>query len=427
MNNVFPNEISDIGTDPTTIEVIDTLDFLPLLEPTSDGANAANTANPENASVNSSGTNSVPAINQTGAVTNVPSPQESAVPPQTQPMQPTPGVQPEPTPQPIEPLDDKKNKKGKKKKSTTPNPDKKPHDTLKKVIFAVIILLLMGGVAYGLYFYLSLARKNHKIFTLKDVTIYVGDTISHNINDYGDFSKIDISSCLITGLDSIDASTPGTYNYSVKCGSTKHSAKIEVLSIPEISFATKVVYKKINDIPEIDEFVLTSNEYEYLTDNISLKDNVKSNGVYGISISVSHSSGSEKLGYAVLYVVDKAPAMSLSCTSKTTNKTDYGYSVTDYFVFDENRKNLDYSLRLYNYQYDDELAFENALNNIENNRITIDGRSGYFIMDTINKTISLVAKLDNEQLKAENNETLSETYTAINSYYVNTKNYSCSN
>ena len=466
MNNVFPNEISDIGTDPTTIEVVDTLDFLPLL----DEQATVGSSNAEG-SIDSLG--ETPAIMQTGATVpeqNPPAPETPAPGPNAQAtnsllpdpsvqtqnsLMPDPSVQaqngtmpnnnppeqnvslPDPSmqaqnellvPSPDgDPKTGKKGKKLKKKKSTTPDPDKKPHDTLKKIIFIVIVLGLMGGVGFGLYFYLSLARKNQKVFSLKDVQIYIGDNVSNNINDYGDFSKIDISSCLITGLDSVDAMTPGTYDYSVKCGSTKHSAKIEVLPLVDVDFATKVLYKSVNDLPAIDEFVITNNDYTYLTDEIALKDAIKTNGLYGINISVSHSSGNEKKGYAALYVVDKAPAMNLSCTNKSTQKDGYDYSVTDYFIFDDNRKNLGHSLRLYNYQYNDELEFENVISSASANKAIIENHEGYFIMDTLTKTISIITKLDDEKLKEEYKDKFPETYTAINSYYVNTKNYTCSN
>ena len=385
MNNVFPNESTDIGTDPTMLQVIDSLDFEPPKEVLD---SLAKKDEPES-------------LEKTENVS--------------------------------ETDNDKKTKKGKvkkekKKKSTTPNPDQKPHATLKKIIFVVIILLLMAGVAFGLYFYLSLGKKKNDLFTLKDVQIYAGQTISSNVSDYGTFAKVDVASCLITGIDQIDVNTPGEYNYYVTCNKIKKSAKIEVLPLVEVSFSSKILYKAVNDIPAASEFINTSEEYDYLTDEMKLKDYAKSKGgPYGIGISMSHVSGTERVGYAVLYVVEIAPSMNLTCTNSGIEKEKYDYSISDYFIFDDNRKDLGTSLRLYNYKYKETEDFDNALLNVENNRITIDNKEGYFIMDTQELTISIVTKLDKDTLKNEYKDEFPTTYTAINSYYTNTKNYTCSN
>ena len=119
--------------------------------------------------------------------------------------------------------------------------------------------------------------------------------------------------------------------------------------------------------------------------------------------------------------------MDLTCTNSGIEKEKYDYSISDYFIFDDNRKDLGTSLRLYNYKYQETEDFDNALLNVENNRITIDNKEGYFIMDTQELTISIVTKLDKDTLKNEYKDEFPTTYTAINSYYTNTKNYTCSN
>ena len=381
MNNVFPNENTDIGTDPTMLQVIDSLDFEPPQEVLDSLAKKDEPESLENVS---------------------------------------------------ETDNDKKAKKGKvkkekKKKSTTPNPDQKPHATLKKIIFVIIILLLMAGVAFGLYFYLSLGNKKKNLFTLNDVQIYVNQTVSSNISDYGSFTNVDVATCLINGLDAIDTSTPGSYNYVVTCGKVKKTAKIEVLPLVDVNFSSTILYKAVDDIPTPSEFIIAAEDYDYLTDEMKLKSYTKSKGgPYGIGITISHKSGTERVGYAVLYMVDTIPSMDLTCTNSSIDKNKYEYSISDYFIFDESRKDLGNSLRLYNYKYKDAADFENALLNVENNKITIDNKEGYFIMDTIEQTITIVTKLDKETLKKDTAD-FPTTYTAISSYYTNTKNYTCSN
>ena len=379
MNNVFPNENTDIGTDPTMLQVIDSLDVEPPKEVLESLSKQENNEN-----------------------------------------------------DPGEPTDNNKkgkhSKKEKKKKSMTPNPDKKPHDTLKKVIFVIIILLLMGAVAFGLYFYLSLGNKKKDLFSINDVQVYVGQTISNNISDYGSFSKVDVASCLITGLDKVDINTPGVYEYSVTCDKIKRSAKIEVLSLVDVNFSTNILYKAENDVPTAQEFINAENEYDYLTDEMKLKDYSKTKGgPHGIGVTISHKSGTERVGYAVLYVVETAPSMNLSCTNNTIDKAKYEYSVSDYFIFDENRKDLGNSLRLYNYKFKEVEDFNNALLNVENNKITIDNKEGYFVMDTNELIIKIVTKLDKETISKDYTPDFPTTYTAISSYYTNTKNYTCSN
>ena len=355
MNNVFPVDESDIGTDPTLIEVVDSLDILP---------------------------------------------------------------------------EQNSGEKGKKKKKNkTSNPDKKNGSVLKKILFTIVILALMGGVSYGLYFYLSLGKTVHKDpFTLNAVQVYVGGTLSSNVLDYGSFNGIDIATCTISGLDAVDVNTVGTYEYSITCGKNKMTSSIEIINKPEIAFSTNIVYKTVSDIPNVSEFVNSLDTYDLLTDEELIKEYLtKTGGPYGISISIKDTLGSKKTGYAALYVIKDKASASLKCTSKEDVKENYTSSQTDYFIFDDNKSSLGNALRLYNYKYNTDEDYENILTAVKDNKLKIDGHEGYFIMNTSERVISIINKLTNTTLKNEYKDTFPTSYDEINTYYKDTKEYSCIN
>ena len=87
----------------------------------------------------------------------------------------------------------------------------------------------MGGVAFGVYYYLRLAKNNdnanntnENLFILSNMESYVNGTISQNINDYGNFSKVDITSCILD-VSKVDITKEGEYTYFVTCNNEKKS------------------------------------------------------------------------------------------------------------------------------------------------------------------------------------------------------------
>ena len=118
------------------------------------------------------------------------------------------------------------------------NNDKKPEKKgsfIKNLLFIILVLALMGGVAFGVYYYLRLAKNNENnvnvtpAFNLNKMQINEGDEIPQSLSEYGDFSKIDISNCKLDTSE-VKNNVPGNYTYYVMCNGPKYSESFVVKS-----------------------------------------------------------------------------------------------------------------------------------------------------------------------------------------------------
>ena len=324
-----------------------------------------------------------------------------------------------------------KKKKRKKIKDNNYMPSdskKKAKSIIRKVIFTIIVLALMAGVSYGVYYYLSLGTgKNSHIkakFTLNDKTIYVGEELSSNVMDYGDFSTVDISECKLD-TKNVDNTMEGTYNYAVTCGKAKYTANIIVITRTKFNVEPTFLYKEVNSEISINDFIKSEEDYEYsFVDENVVNENMQSaGGPYSIGINVKNENGEETVVYAVLYVLASKPFMSLTCKSPVQNDS---YTIIDKISFNNSKTDMKISTRTYNYEFTNENDYYNYLLQIDNGQISIDNNSGLAITDNVHNTLKIVTVLSNEVLTKEYGRTFPTNYSEINSYYRNTKKYSCS-
>ena len=327
--------------------------------------------------------------------------------------------------------EDKNAKKTKvKKKSTTPNPDKKPGDLLKKIIFTIVVIALMAGVAFGVYYYLSLGSNtpSKSKFSLQNRFIYVGDTLPTNVMEYGDFSTVDVSECSID-IDEVDVNKVGTYDYAIVCGKAKYTAKVIVSERISFEVEAKAVYKKVNDSIKPEDFIDTKEDgYSFsFTDENTVKGYLESaGGPYAVNINVKKDDGNETVVNSLLYVTNQSVNMYLTCNSSKQSGDIYAYTITDKIAFDSSRNNLGISLRSYNYVFETQAEYELIKSTITDGKIKIDEHEGFALIDNVNHKIKVYSLLTNEMLNDEFGDTFSTSYNDINSYYRNTKKYSCS-
>lgn len=323
----------------------------------------------------------------------------------------------------------KKKAKPKKKKSTTPNPDKKPGDLLKKIMFTVVVLLLMAGVSFGVYYYLSLGRHGGKgKFTLNDKVIFVGDPLPTSVMDYGDFSTVDVTECKIN-VDDVNINEAGEYDYSIVCGKAKYSAKIIVQEKIYFDIATKVVYKTLGETAVVKEFIETEREdYTFAFVNEAEVTNAlaTTGGPHVIEIKVINENGEETIVNGLLYVQTEDAMMFLTCDSGEQSGDTYDYIITDKIAFNHERNNMGDSLRSYKYTIPSAGDYELLKSQITSGELTIGDQTGYALINNLTNQITLVSVLTNETLNEEYGQPMPSAYNDINSYYRNTKKYSCS-
>lgn len=293
---------------------------------------------------------------------------------------------------------------------------------IKKILFTIVVLALMAVVAYGVYYYLSLGRKTSKAVVLENQEIYVGQSLPSSILEYGDFSKVDISKCTLDVLD-VNTNEVGTYNYSVMCGEVKYSAKVTVIEKKVFNLATKIVYKNINENITAEEFIESEEGYTY-----SLVDD-KSDyeiGLHPIKIKVRNIEGQETEVTGLLYVLEKSPDFYLTCDSNEITEDIYATKIIDRFVFDDFGSGIGNMVRRYRFTYRDEMDYERTKNKIKDGKISLDGKSGYVLIDNVNFNIDVINLKSLEEINTEYNSTLENAYRQINNYYRRTLKYSCS-
>lgn len=324
-----------------------------------------------------------------------------------------------------------------KKKEETPN-DKKPQkekpSLIKQILFILLILALMGGVAFGVYYYLKLARnKNNQnstpTFVLNDITVNVGDKLSASLSEYGNFTNLDITNCKLNTTE-VDTSKVGVYPYYVVCSTSKYTAKVTVIEKEnktdgnedvqsEFKIKNEFVYltkgREIN--PE--RLISSDEKYTYVYEN---KENVKSMinelGIHSINIKVTDTNNVEKTYTSFIYVIENEPKIKFSCQSPD-NK------VIDKTLFDSNKENINKSVRMNVYTYNSDAELNDMISKIVDGVLSIEDDKGYALIDYSKKTITLVKMLENDILDQEYGSTFPTSYNEISNYYRNKLKFDC--
>jgi len=337
------------------------------------------------------------------------------------------GIGVDPTMMPaIESLDDSPSTV---KKQIKPGKDlKKPNNVgniIKKVLFTIVVLLCMGGVSFGVYYYLSLGTKASKnVPVLEDQNVFVGESLSTSIMEYGDFSKVDISKCSLDVLN-VNVNEVGEYEYSITCGDVKYTAKVFVKEKVILNIATKLLY--VNDASDIkpEDFIETDEEgYAYTF--VNEKQDFNDEGLQKVEIKVLDKDNREMVVYGFAYVIAKEPTMYLTCNSDNESKDNAILNTIDRFAIDDEDNDMDLTIRKYSYKYSDDLAYENILFSMQNGETTIDGHQGFALIDNVNKTIEIIRTISHSEIESEIGNSLSTSYRDIGNFYRRSKGYTCS-
>jgi len=311
----------------------------------------------------------------------------------------------------------------------TPNPDKKKESVIGKIFFVIIILALMAGVAYGVFYYLNLGRKESfkAKYSIVDKTIYVGDKVSKDIFDYGNFAQVDISSCALD-VSKVDSSKAGEYNYNVICDGSKYTAKIIVKDRTNFLVTTNVLYKQVGDTIDINDFIKGKDNYTYEFENKDETINLlgSAGGPHIVNIVVDNNQDEKIMVSSVLYVLASSPKFFLTCESNYVDTDNYSYRVIDKFAIGNAKNNMDKNLRIYEYVFSSQNDYLKALSTVSEGMITIDGKTGIALQDYEMLTIKVVQNLSKDILNEEYGRTFPTQYNQIQNYYKETKKYSCS-
>lgn len=327
----------------------------------------------------------------------------------------------------------------KKENKRDNNNDKKPEKKggfIKNLLFIILVLALMGGVAFGVYYYLRLARNNQNnvnvtpAFNLNKMQINEGDEIPQSLSEYGDFSKIDISNCTLDTSE-VKNSVPGNYTYYVMCNGSKYSESFVVKSkdgsdepntptvTKRLNVTTYFNYTIKGEQLNIERLISSDDNLTFeFANKEKYKEDMYNIGLQKVEIKAVDSENNENTYYAFVYVINEEPKMKFKCVSPNN-------SLIDEIIFNKNKENMNNSVRMYECTFD-ETEYSNLIETVTNGTIKINENEGNAILDYTNKKITILKDLPTETLNSEYGGTFPSTYSEVSNYYRNSLKYTCS-
>ena len=319
------------------------------------------------------------------------------------------------------------------------NNDKKPEKKgsfIKNLLFIILVLALMGGVAFGVYYYLRLAKNNENnvnvtpAFNLNKMQINEGDEIPQSLSEYGDFSKIDISNCALDTSE-VKNNVPGNYTYYVMCNGSKYSESFVVKSkdgsdepiaptvTKRLNVTTYFNYTIKGEQLNIERLISSDDNLTFsFVDKEKYKEDMYNIGLQKVEIKAVDEENNENTYYAFVYVINEEPKMKFKCISPNN-------SLIDEIIFNKNKENMNNSVRMYEYTFD-ETEYSNMIETVTNGTIKINENEGNAILDYTNKKITILKDLPTETLNSEYGGTFPSTYSEVSNYYRNSLKYTCS-
>lgn len=319
------------------------------------------------------------------------------------------------------------------------NNDKKPEKKgsfIKNLLFIILVLALMGGVAFGVYYYLRLARNNENnvnvtpAFNLNKMQINEGDEVPQSLSEYGDFSKIDISNCKLDTSE-VKNNVPGNYTYYVMCNGSKYSESFVVKSKDGSDEpVTPTVTKRLNvttyfnytikgEQLNIERLISSDDNLTFeFANKEKYKEDMYNIGLQKVEIKAVDLENNENTYYAFVYVINEEPKMKFKCVSPNN-------SLIDEIIFNKNKENMNNSVRMYEYTFD-EKEYSNMIETVIDGTIKINENEGNAILDYTNKKITILKDLPKETLDSEYGGFFPTTYSEVSNYYRNSLKYTCS-
>lgn len=319
------------------------------------------------------------------------------------------------------------------------NNDKKPEKKgsfIKNLLFIILVLALMGGVAFGVYYYLRLAKNNENnvnvtpAFNLNKMQINEGDEIPQSLSEYGDFSKMDISNCKLDTSE-VKNNVPGNYTYYVMCNGSKYSESFVVKSkdgsdepiaptvTKRLNVTTYFNYTIKGEQLNIERLISSDDNLTFeFANKEKYKEDMYNIGLQKVEIKAVDEENNENTYYAFVYVVNEEPKMKFKCVSPNN-------SLKDVILFNKNKENMNNSVRMYEYTFD-EKEYSNMIETVIDGTIKINENEGNAILDYQNKKITILKDLSKETLDSEYGGSFPTTYSEVSNYYRNSLKYTCS-
>lgn len=271
--------------------------------------------------------------------------------------------------------------------------------TGKKILFAILIIALMAGVAFGVWYYLSLGKKATVSINveLADKTILVGDELSKNIVDYGEFKGVNPENCTINLLN-VKTSEAGEYPYTVTCGDNTYSAKIFVKNSTRLNVEASLVYLKEGEELDPKALVIGDENYEYTLVSNPQDILAEEGDLHKVEVLVKSDDAEETV--EALVVTTSESLFNLNC-----HKELNGYLLS---LIKGDKVLSKPTLKYVIASYETEEEFASAL------ELT---KEDYRLIDNINKKITIYSVATDEELKTEFVDSFPTSYKDLKNFF----------
>ena len=305
--------------------------------------------------------------------------------------------------------------------------EKKKSNPVGKVLFVLLILALMAGVAYGVYYYLSLANSKKSIsVTLKELTLNMNNSLPTVTEEYATITGTDSKSCVVD-TTKVDITKVGTYEYTLACGENSYNGKINIVDKELPTVILKDVIVKVGTDINVEDFIesCSKNECAYqFVNREEVNSNLTTAGKYTVKIKVTDSANNVSEVESNLVVIENDIRTILECKSKENIGDASSLTIIDRIVIADNLTYGGYATRTHNYKFVGTKEYEEATKQKGNN-IEYDGIKGKANYDRVNNTLSISNPLSIETLNEEAGGSFPTEYTDIMFYYVGL-GYKCS-
>ena len=273
---------------------------------------------------------------------------------------------------------------------------KKKNINFKQFSFIVLIFIVIAIIGGGLYFYLSSTRKvaENAVLT-KTVEVNVGEKLPLILDKYAEFRNVKATNCILNTKE-VEINKIGTYTYTISCGVNDYKGTIRVVDKKAPEVETKVLFKTIAEELDVNEFIVSCNDYSECVYSLinfdELKDKMKNEGVYEAEIEVSDKEKNKVTIREILIVSQNKPEKTLNCNYKELDLKNYEgtYQMNEMVNFKDNYANLLITKTTFVFEKVEEYNdLKNQVN--ESNILTIENTSGTPLFENDKLSITLVS------------------------------------
>jgi len=297
---------------------------------------------------------------------------------------------------------------------------KKPN----KIVFIILVLALIAGVAYGVYYYLSVSKTKVTVTPKENIEISINEKLSSDPGDYALIKGTDSSNCT-RNVDNVNTSKPGVYEYTVTCNGKDYKGKITVKDMEGPELAVKIVYTTVNNTVDVNSFVTKCEDpsgcvVSFVDPATATNYMNTAGGPYDIDIIAKDSLDNTTKAKAILYVVpydiqitmvfDASSEKIGNVTKTVSDKLKFGYNETIVY--------LNAGRREYKYVFSNKQEYEAAVGD-KTSEMTYDNMTGLAFYDDENLTLTISTNLDQNTLNSEASGAFPTAFNDIRTLYEN--------